>query len=100
MHQRKFDGKSVKKFPGYKDGEGGHNYGKNYANRKVRHSVVGNFGNYKKVYEKYDICDYNFRYYSRRELLEHCEEYYGDKWSKKHYNPDKVIREYWRAISK
>jgi hypothetical protein len=82
--------RSQKNFPGFKDKDHSH---QNDANRKVRQVDVGNGGAYKKVYEQYRISDYNFRYYSRKDLLEHVEKWYSNK------NKEK-IRKFYKALSK
>jgi hypothetical protein len=108
--------RSFKKNPGFSDRGKGHNIAKNYANRKVRYSkIVGNYGNYKKLYEQYNIRDYNFRWYSKQEYLNYCKEYYkpikdnnnligcsNTWWPYKHrqVNNDYMIRHFYRGYSK
>jgi hypothetical protein len=63
------------KNPGYTDSRSTRTFSKRCAARRVRHikdfDSVGNFSWYKKLYEQYDICKYNFRVYSRKELIDH-----------------------------
>jgi len=33
---------------------------KRFANKKVRRTEIGDFGEYKKIFNSYDICDYKF----------------------------------------
>jgi hypothetical protein len=76
MHTRKYNGKSVKKFPGFSDGEyGGKRFGKNQANRRVRRYKLWlpNGSTYKKLYERWCISDYNSRWYSEQDLLNYAE---------------------------
>lgn len=63
--------RSFKKWWGWKDRSP---YNKNRANRKVRRAkAVGNGGNYKKVFEPYNICDNSFICYTDDELRDMLE---------------------------
>jgi hypothetical protein len=100
--------RSFKKNPGIKDSWSGKKFGKNQANRRVRHykRYLSNGGSYKKLYEKYDICDYNFRHYSLEEHKRWAEEQYGDNITWNHIKQcyqtkeDYMIRMYWRYVAK
>lgn len=72
--------RSYRKFPSVKG-----NYskcGKKFANRKVRRykGDVGNFGNYKKLYEQYDIVEYRFTQFKSWVI----DDYYKDESYLKH----------------
>ena len=57
--------RSYKKFPGFSDGDSCKKFPKRWAARKVRHSKnIPNGGAYRRLYNSWDICDYNCRYYS------------------------------------
>jgi hypothetical protein len=71
--------RSFKKNPGFSDNGHGNNMHKKYANRKVRRAkIVGNYGNYKKLYEQYKIRDYNFRWYSSKDFFNYIKNYWND----------------------
>lgn len=60
--------RSYKKHPGWKDHSKG---AKTLANRKARrpwHWDIPSGACYKKLTERWDICDWNFRYYSEGEI--------------------------------
>lgn len=67
--------RSRKKYPGWKD----HNQDmKKIANRKARkrrHWDIASGSAYKKLTEKWDICDWNNRYYSEGEVDRSIDEY-------------------------
>lgn len=74
--------RSYKKNPGWRDrSHNGTKKDKRYANRKVRISDLefGVGSTYKKCSCRYDIYDYNFRYYSREDAIRNCGKYYGRK---------------------
>ena len=51
---------------------------KRFANKKVRKIYnIQNGGSFKKVYCSYNICDYKFLYFSKREALEKVIRYSG-----------------------
>lgn len=54
--------RSYKRSPVIKD-DAGKKFGKKYANKRVRHSDIDSGGQYKKVYDSYNICDYSFNLY-------------------------------------
>jgi hypothetical protein len=86
--------RSIKHNPGYSDNGHGHNFHKKYANRKVRHTkIVGNFGKYKKLYEQWNIRDYNFRWYSQKEYFDHIINYWEN-------DPNKIQKEFHRGLNK
>jgi hypothetical protein len=77
--------RSYKKVPGFSDSEGStvKAYFLRLMNRRIRRLdpldegdgiPKGNF--YRKFVNQYDVCDYNFRYFTRRALEE---SWYGDK---------------------
>ena len=81
--------RSYKKNPGWKDSSrNGTKVDKRYANRKVRNSslVFSKGSTYKKLSERWEIHDWNFRTYSKAEAIRRWEPYYGDKiyqaWTK------------------
>jgi hypothetical protein len=104
----------MKRFPGMSDGDRSKKFAKRAANRRVRHEPrAGNFGNYKKLYEQWDICDHNFRMYSLRETWEHMDEWYGFAGLKGIFpkndgytlerlaaNHHLVVQKFWRYVSK
>ena len=76
--------RSYKKHPGWKDCNKGT---KTLANRKARrpwHWDISNGMAYKKLTERWNICDWNFRYYSKaevdREVERHVKEYALNNW--------------------
>lgn len=40
---------------------------KRFASKKVRKTTCGNYGNYKKVYPQWDICDWKYCFFNRKE---------------------------------
>jgi len=66
--------RSFKRFPGFSDNDHGKKYQKRQAARRARYNEdVPNGGAYKKLYEQWDICDYNCRYFEIRLLKEELE---------------------------
>jgi hypothetical protein len=68
--------RSFKKNPGVKDGDNG-KFGKKCANRRVRHYKLWlpNGSTFKRLFEQWDIHDYNFRYFSKSETIRMGEKY-------------------------
>lgn len=61
--------RSYRKVPIHTDSDNGHKWAKNQANRKVRHTkIVGQFGDYKKLYEQWRIVDCRGGWYSWKEV--------------------------------
>lgn len=59
--------RSFKKVPGFVDGP--HPFAKRQANRVARHRPLEDVQNgnwYRKVYDRYNICDWRFMYWSPR----------------------------------
>lgn len=81
--------RSYKKTPIIKDNTYS-KFGKKYANKRVRKSDLGNNGNYKKLYEQYDISDFSFGLYGCMKEDGIPIMYYGRKMT---YDE---IMEYWR----
>jgi len=113
MHHRKHDGKSIKKHPGFSDGDSGKGFSKRLANRKVRQLKLFDFGTqkacWKTLHEQWDICDHNFRLHSVGELMRWVEKRWNDPWSwwqsyiRKRYgeNIQKLIMtDFWRYRGK
>ena len=76
--------RSYKKNPGWSDrSRNGTKKDKRYANRKVRNSDLefSKGSTYKKLSERWEIRDWNFRYYSRDEVIRICGKFYGKKIS-------------------
>jgi hypothetical protein len=73
--------RSYKKHPGFRDrSHNGTKVDKRIANKKVRKApFVDNGSHFKKWSDRYDIYDWNFRYYSRKEAVRKLSEYYGEK---------------------
>lgn len=67
--------RSYKKYPGFSDGDRPKKWNKKQANKKVRKFFDLSDGcNYKKLYERWNICDYNNRFYSKSHLLKYIDE--------------------------
>ncbi len=79
--------RSFKKVPIIKDSS---QYAKRQANKKVRHSDISNFGNYKKLYEQWNISDWIYRLFKVKKIDSIPCKYDGRKMT---YNE---IMEYWR----
>jgi len=64
--------RSYKKHPGFSDNDKSKKWNKRQANKRVRrHQKELDSGcNYKRLYQQWDICDHNFRVFSRNELKE------------------------------
>jgi hypothetical protein len=63
--------RSYKRTPGYTCGYGGmyRRFAKRLANKRVRkNNDISNGSSFRKLYESWDICDYRFLYFSRREI--------------------------------
>jgi hypothetical protein len=69
--------------------------GKRWANKRVRHFDVGNFGNYKKLYDRYDIYDQICNLYNEYKKIDGIPFYiHGpEHGSRLTYNE---IMDYWR----
>ena len=69
--------RSYKHTPGWTDGGTPYRkWAKRQANKIVRKAkVVHNGSAYKKLYCSYDICDYKFIYYSKKEILAEINRY-------------------------
>lgn len=81
--------RSYKKYPGWRDrSRNGTKVDKRIANKKVRKSDLefSKGSTYKRCSDRYNIYDWNFRYYSREEVVEKLTKYYGRKvyqaWTK------------------
>jgi hypothetical protein len=71
--------RSYKKYPGWSGRPAGP-YEKKTSNHKVRKALsIANGSAFKKVYNSYNIRDFNFRYYSQREAIDKLTKYYDDK---------------------
>jgi hypothetical protein len=82
--------RSFKKVPIIKYGGYG-KLGKHFANKRVRKNDIGDNGNYKKLYERYDIYDIKDNLYRRHK-------YMGIPcrwWSNRKMTIDEIM-EYWR----
>ena len=91
--------RSYKKHPGFKD----HNrFYKNYANSVVRkHLDLPSGMAYKKLFDRYSICDYKTIYHSRAELYREWDrdsrEIHWNKWTGEPHiwEPEKKPWHYW-----
>jgi hypothetical protein len=98
--------KSYKKFPGCSDGDRSKKFSKRQAARKVRHYKrwLPNGSKFKTLYERWDICDYNFRMYSWKEAYDHAVKWLDVPWRfqrNPNYSPqEEVDREFWRYVRK
>ena len=82
VHTRKYNGKSVKKFPGVSDFGAHTKFAKRAASRKVRRYKKGlgtGHATWKRLFQQYDICDYNYRYYTDQQLMDDQREYWDPK---------------------
>jgi hypothetical protein len=75
--------RSWKKCPGSSDGDRSKKWVKRAANRKVRKCryVSGKSAHWKRLYPQWDICDYNYREYSWKEMLQTAKERYQHDWN-------------------
>jgi hypothetical protein len=87
--------RSYKKFPGYTDHHTPHSrWAKRQASKAVRRTFDLSDGrSYKKVYPSYDICDYKFIWWSKKEV----EEWYDGYALYKGIDPVVLVK---RAYSK
>jgi hypothetical protein len=94
--------KSYKRHPGFSDHNQGKKWAKNQANRKVRHYTKGlsNGGNYKKLYEQWNICDYNSRHYSWRETYDYLIDWFS--WDSYYINKKSLTfwGQFWDWVGK
>jgi hypothetical protein len=78
--------RSYQKTAGWTDKWRTKNFIKRYANKKVRKTKdIPNGKAFKKLYESYDICDYKFLFYSKKEVLENCKRIYTEKRIYRYY---------------
>ena len=92
--------RSYKKCPGYKDHS---EFFKNYANRVIRRKTfdIQSGGWYKRLFDRYSICDYKTIYHSRSELFREWDrdsrEPHWNSWTGKlyAYEPEKRPWHYW-----
>ena len=65
--------RSFKKTPGFCDRSP---YNKNQANRRARKNwAIANGGAYRKVFEQWNICDFKFLFFNKKEI----DKYYNNK---------------------
>ena len=85
--------RSYKKYPIVKDKN---NKGmKRYANKKVRRTKnIPNGKAYKKIFESWDISDYQW-IWTRKEAIEDYNEASEDSWIKKHFETLEKYLIYW-----
>jgi len=80
--------RSFKKVPGMSEGEGSiyRAFAKRQANKRIRQigaqsDIDADCAWYKRYTCSYNICDWNFRYWTPQELKRECEKY---EWAKEH----------------
>lgn len=90
--------RSYKKHPRVKDAA---NKGmKKFANKKVRHiKNIPNGKAYKKVFESWDISDYNW-IWTKEQAIETYNSAPDDSWIKKHYETLEKYLMYWEKCTK
>ena len=72
--------RSYKKNPGWSGRSRWSKLDKRFANKAVRNAKdVPDGKAYRRIYNPYNICDYNFRYYSRKEVVEKLTDFYGSR---------------------
>jgi hypothetical protein len=85
--------RSFRDFPGWSDNNKGKKAAKRFANKKVRNTKgISNGGCYKKLYEQWNICDYNGRWYSINSFWNWCKEY--------HVYKDRAFKYFYKGYSK
>lgn len=73
--------RSYKKHPGFKDGDRKKRWWKRQANKKIRRTQELDDGkSYRKVYDQWKICDWNWRYYSKSEAKRDIEKWSWGRW--------------------
>lgn len=96
--------RSYKKFPTVKDHRKGQ---KQLANKKLRRNknkyILMQRGKYKKYYEQWDICDWNW-YWSKQDAInswyeEESSHYKGVAWRHSNYKTLENWLNYWAKIS-
>ena len=101
--------RSMKKFPGMSDGDCGKKFQKRAANKKVRHYRLWlpNGSTFKKLYDQWDICDHNFRRYSKEDMMKWCEKWADSWWARRLLGSDTeedvkrvALKFYWEYVRK
>jgi len=70
--------RSYKKNPGWAGKSRWAKIDKRFANKSVRNTEeVPNGKGYRKIYDSYNIRDYNFRYFSKKDAIDKLSDKYG-----------------------
>lgn len=74
--------RSFKKHPGFKDHHKSKKYWKRQAAKRVRsyQRALDNGAAYKNLFNRWDICDWNFRFYSKQAVIDWVRGWREDPW--------------------